>query len=158
MKKLLILIAVLLLPLSAMAGVAAFMSMDEANDQDLAQVTGQTGVSIEIQNMNQSIGTAGWEDNDGFAGAPSTGAVVLGTITMSGVDVGTVIIDAGTIGAASSRVSIVCTAGIYQGTIDVAHAYIQPGLNAAAAAVNDLGRVRLTEVDMTFDRILISGH
>jgi len=161
MKKMLILVAVLLLPLSAMAGIAAFMNMNEANDQDLAQISGQTGISIEVTNLDQSIGQAGWEDGDGFVTATTLGAVVLATITMDNVALGEVLIDAGTSSTATtdkSFVSIACPAGIDQGTIDVAAVYVRAGIAAVGATETNLGRINLQNVRMTFDRIKISGH
>jgi hypothetical protein len=85
MKKLLTaiaLIACLILPLSAMA-------MTTIADNDLSTVTGQAGVSINIDmSATISVGTLAWGDSDGFTGYTNMGFVGMQgmtlTITMAG--------------------------------------------------------------------------
>ena len=80
MKKLLTaiaLIACLILPLSAMA-------MSTIADNELSTVTGQAGVSINIDvTANLTIGTVGWGDADGFTGYTNMGFVGMDNLNMS---------------------------------------------------------------------------
>ena len=60
MKKVLAFLAIMLLPLSVMA-------MTPVSDNDLANVTGQSGVSINVDvTMDLGVGVAAWGDDDGF--------------------------------------------------------------------------------------------
>ena len=70
MKKLFAILAVLSLLMVPCVSMAATMS-----DADLANVTGQMGVTILVSNLNVSLnlGTIMWGDLDGFSGAPSAG-------------------------------------------------------------------------------------
>ena len=62
MKRVLTILAILLLPLSVWA-------MTPVNDSDLSNVTGQAGVNINADlTMNISIGTMAWGDSDGITG------------------------------------------------------------------------------------------
>ena len=62
MKKVLTILAILLLPLSVWA-------MTPVNDSDLSNVTGQAGVNINADlTMDISIGTMAWGDSDGITG------------------------------------------------------------------------------------------
>jgi len=62
MKRVLTILAILLLPLSVWA-------MTPVTDSDLSNVTGQAGVNINADlTMNISIGTMAWGDNDGVYG------------------------------------------------------------------------------------------
>jgi hypothetical protein len=80
MKKLLTaiaLIACLILPLSAMA-------MTTIADNELSTVTGQAGVSINIDvTANLTIGTVGWGDADGFTGYTNMGFVGIDNLSMT---------------------------------------------------------------------------
>lgn len=97
MKRLLVVLAILVLPLSAMA-------MTPISDNDMSAVTGQAGVTIDIGNMNieMSLGTITWGDVDGLdANTANAGYVnmcietvpmhiAIGSLTLS-IDVGTYI-------------------------------------------------------------------
>jgi len=62
MKRVLTILAILLLPLSVWA-------MTPVNDSDLSNVTGQAGVNINADlTMNITIGTMAWGDSDGIQG------------------------------------------------------------------------------------------
>jgi len=64
MKRVLTILAILLLPLSVWA-------MTPVSDSDLSNVTGQAGVNINADiKMNVSIGTMAWGDSDGLANTP----------------------------------------------------------------------------------------
>ena len=75
MKKILkaiALIVCLLLPLSA-------MSMETIADKDLSSVTGQSGVSINLDtNINLHIDAIAWGDQDGLDTAEASGAGWIG--------------------------------------------------------------------------------
>jgi len=72
MKKIftaIVLLALLVLPMSVMA-------MTDITDDELSTVTGQAGVSINIDvTANLTIGTMAWGDSDGFAGYTNAGFV-----------------------------------------------------------------------------------
>lgn len=72
MKKLFAILAVLSLLMVPCVSMAATMS-----DADLADVTGQMGVTILVSNLEVSLnlGTITWGDLDGFSGAPYAGYV-----------------------------------------------------------------------------------
>lgn len=66
MKRVLTILAILLLPLSVWA-------MTPVSDSDLSNVTGQAGVNINADlTMNITIGTMAWGDSDGVAGMWNT--------------------------------------------------------------------------------------
>jgi hypothetical protein len=93
MKKIIVLAAMLLLiaPVTAMAGMTAFMDMDELSNSELASTTGQTGIT-----MNQTLvitdGYIAWGDDDGCStttpGAGKEGWLTLDSITASVVVTG----------------------------------------------------------------------
>jgi hypothetical protein len=80
MKKLLTaiaLIACLILPLSAMA-------MTTIADNELSTVTGQAGVSINVDvTANLTIGAVAWGDADGFTGYTNMGFVGMDNLNMT---------------------------------------------------------------------------
>jgi len=80
MKKLLTaiaLIACLILPLSAMA-------MSTVADNELSTVTGQAGVSINVDvTANLTIGTLAWGDANGFTGYTNMGFVGIDNMNMT---------------------------------------------------------------------------
>jgi len=83
MKRVLTILAILLLPLSVWA-------MTPVNDSDLSNVTGQAGVNINADlTMNISIGTMAWGDSDGITGVYMPWATVPtgGYIGMQGFNI-----------------------------------------------------------------------
>ena len=77
MKKVLAFLAIMLLPLSVMA-------MTPVSDNALGNVTGQAGVSINVDvTMNLDIDVAAWGDSDGFTGAATQGWVGVTTLQVS---------------------------------------------------------------------------
>ena len=72
MKKIftaIVLFTLLVLPMSVLA-------MTDINDDELSTVTGQAGVSINVDvTANLTIGTIAWGDSDGFAGYTNAGFV-----------------------------------------------------------------------------------
>jgi len=96
MKKILVLAAIImLLPVSAMAGMTAFMNMDELSSNDMQTVTGQTGITI-VADITTVDNYVAWGDNDGFGANTTAGYVTLSTMNVSNQSV-TVTIDSGTV-------------------------------------------------------------
>lgn len=123
MKKLLVLIvaALLLAPVSAMAGMNAFMDMDELTNSELASTTGQTGITIN-STLDIDGGWIVWGDDDGCAGTTANaGYLILGNITSSAIVTTGLTIDvctnAGTtwltIGVPATTIGDLLIAGIY---------------------------------------------
>jgi len=85
MKKIftaIVLLALLVLPMSVMA-------MTNITDNELSSVTGQAGVSINVDvTANLTVGTVAWGDSDGFTGYTNAGFVGIEglnlTVHMSG--------------------------------------------------------------------------
>lgn len=156
MKKVLILAAVLvmLLPVSAMAGMTAFMDMDELSSTDMSDVTGQTGITI---NASVTIinGYVSWGDNDGCA-AFSTGAfVTLATIKSSAIDLAGLTIDACNDGTTSyvniSIPTLTLNQSISAIRIGTAHA-------VGSAGGPSIGRIDQSNVTISATNLRISGH
>ena len=80
MKKILsaiVLFALVVLPMSVMA-------MTTISDNELSTVTGQAGVSINVDvTANLTIGTVAWGDADGFTGYTNAGFVGIEGLTMT---------------------------------------------------------------------------
>ena len=80
MKKILsaiVLFALVVLPMSVMA-------MTTISDNELSTVTGQAGVSINVDvTANLTIGTVAWGDSDGFTGYTNAGFVGIGGLNLS---------------------------------------------------------------------------
>lgn len=81
MKKILF-IALLVLSMAASAS-----AMQSINENDLAAITGQAGVSISLDlTVDLTVGTAAWGDSDGIAVAgPSAGWVGISGLTLTGI-------------------------------------------------------------------------
>jgi hypothetical protein len=107
MNKLLAFLALVLLPMSAMA-------MTAVSDQDLADVTGQSGVSINANlTMDLSITAVAWGDEDGLGEGSGT---TRGSIGIKNLDLTnmTITSQAEELGAAFSPITIdVATGGDY---------------------------------------------
>lgn len=125
MKKLLVLIvaALLLAPVSAIAGMNAFMDMDELSNSELASTTGQTGITINTT-LDIDGGWIAWGDDDGCGGTTLTNTpswMVLGNITSSAIVTTGLTIDVCTsgtttwltIGVPQTTVASLEIAGIY---------------------------------------------
>jgi hypothetical protein len=98
MKKLLVLAAVLLLivPATAMAGMTAFMDMDELSSNELADTTGQAGITLRTTLTIVTGGYIGWGDDDGCTttvNATNQGWLTLSSIWSDGVTLTDVTID-----------------------------------------------------------------
>src|SRR5512136_610048 len=83
MKRVLTILAILLLPISVWA-------MTPVTDSDLSNVTGQAGVNINADlTMNISIGTMAWGDSDGITSVynPWTSVASGGYVGMTGFNI-----------------------------------------------------------------------
>lgn len=89
MKKIAIVLAILLIPAIAMAGMSAM------SKKDLQTIKGQTGLTLIMANASATAGRVAWGDSDGFAGAGTAGWLVLTSLTLPGIHVG-VNVDIGT--------------------------------------------------------------
>ncbi|MDI6797183.1 MAG: hypothetical protein QMD09_09570 [Desulfatibacillaceae bacterium] len=78
MRKLIVLVAaaMLFLPMSAMAGMTAFMDMEQVSDFELAETTGQTGLTIDLTVASSSFTWVSWGDDDGYAPLTTIGGVL----------------------------------------------------------------------------------
>lgn len=95
MKKILVIaaIALMLIPVTAMAGMTAFMDMDEMSSNEMSDVTGQTGITIDSQ-VNITGGYIAWGDDDGCTTYTVQGYVQLTTIVFDMLDIDDMTIDA----------------------------------------------------------------
>jgi len=155
MKKLVILaVALLIVPASAMAGMTAFMNMDELSSKEMATVTGQTGITID---MNTAItsGIINWVDADGAAtGLYSTqGALVieLGSITTG---IASLTVDAGT-GPGGSALVITTTSPVLNADITAIRCATAADLTLVGPS---LGEIKITSLVAGSTQIAIYGH
>jgi len=157
MKKLAILaVALLLVPASAMAGMTAFMNMDELSSNEMATVTGQTGITIQAD-TGITGGTIGWTDDNGFTAPdvttftnPGVVTIALGAVTTG---VSNILIDAGTKADLSESWIAISTNSI---TINATVNSIKVGtaLNNGAS----MGKIQLVNLALANTQMRISGH
>jgi len=155
MKKILVLAAILMLvPVSAMAGMTAFMNMDELSSNDLSSVTGQTGITINAQ-ITITGGFQSWGDNDGCTAFTTAGFVTLSTITTRGfaIDVSGLTIDACNDGT-TSYVSI----SYPTITLNQYIAAVRIGDDAAFGNGASIGSLTVGSLTLGSSYIRISGH
>jgi len=98
MKKLLVLAAALLLmvPATAMAGMTAFMDMDELSSSEMASTSGQAGITLRASLTIVTGGYIGWGDDDGCTTTVAVGNqgwVTLASIWSTGTTLNDVTID-----------------------------------------------------------------
>jgi hypothetical protein len=155
MKKLVILVAALLLiaPISAMAGMTAFMDMDEMSNAELADTTGQTGITIN-QTLQLAGGYIAWGDNDGCGGTTTNqGWLTLNNITASAIVLNGMTIDVCT---ATGETTTWLTIGIPAQTVTAGVSEIKVGSAAnAGPSMGELVIHSLTVANMT---VQITGH
>jgi hypothetical protein len=156
MKKVLVIAAmlVMLLPVTAMAGMTAFMDMDELSSSDMSDVTGQTGITIyaAISILN---GYVSWSDDNG-CNAFGTGAfVTLATIKSSMISIDGLTIDACNDGT-TSYISI----SIPTLTLNQSISAIRIGTLHAVGANGglSLGRIDQTNITIGSSYLRISAH
>lgn len=161
MKKLLLLAAVLvmLLPVSAMAGMTAFMDMNELSSSDMSDVTGQTGITI-YATLNINNGYVSWSDDDGFGGLCSLqGFVTLATIQSTGINLDGLTIDACNDGVTTYVTIYIPTLTLNQSIsairLGTSHAV---GLLAGGADNMSLGRIDQSNVTLDAVTLKICAH
>lgn len=149
MKKLCVLAALILmlLPVSAMAGMQA------ASDTELNEVSGQTGITINM-NMSVTAGTVAWGDDNGFAPYTTAGWVVLAGVRLPTIALANVTIDCG--GNTTSTYLAIGTSGnIITGSMTIASVVIGSSANSTTPSA---GEIRISGIGISFGTILISGH
>jgi len=98
MKKLLVLaaVALLLVPASAMAGMTAFMNMDELSSKEMASTTGQAGITLNASLTIVTGGYIGWGDDDGCTttvNGTNQGWLTLSSIWSTGISLNGLTVD-----------------------------------------------------------------
>lgn len=153
MKKVIIIaaVALMLLPVSAMAGMTAFMNMDEMSNNELAATTGQVGITL-----NATLGITGgyiaWGDGDGCAGTTANaGYLTLDNIVASGIILDGTTIDVCTSGA-TTWLTIVAPAMTINASIDAIK--IGPAVNSGPS----IGSLTIGSLGMAGVTLEIAGH
>jgi len=149
MKKLCILAALMLvLPVSAMAGMTA------VSDVDLEGVTGQTGITITM-NVTVSADSMAWGDSDGFGTYSTAGWLVLSAVTTPSVNLTNVTIDCGSDATTSILQIDLGTSNLIQGNLTIGNVIIGTTSNASTASI---GEIRMTGLGIKTGAIQIKGH
>jgi len=149
MKKLCVLAALmLLLPVSAMAGMTA------VSDVDLEGVTGQTGITITM-NVTVSADSMAWGDSDGFGTYTTAGWLVLSSVTTPSVNLTNVTIDCGSDGTNAILQINLGTSNLIQGNLTIGNVIIG---TTSSATTESIGEVRMTGLGIKTGAIQIKGH
>jgi len=151
MKKSILLVLVLMIPLVALAG------MKIASDDDLEAIQGQVGITLSMSTTVKA-GDISWEDADGLqAGTGTTGAVILSGVTTPSISISNVIIDAGIYAATTTSYLVLDT-----GTQNIISGdFVVNGIiigNGNAATVANLGKLTVRNTLVTLGVIKIAGH
>jgi hypothetical protein len=149
MKKLCVLAALILmlLPVTAMAGMQA------ASDTELSEVSGQTGITIDM-NMSVTAGTVAWGDDDGFSPYTTEGWVVLVGLDLPTIALSNVTIDCGG-NTTTSYLAIGTSGNVITGSLTIADIVIG---STATSTGPSAGEVRISGIGISFGTIMISGH
>jgi hypothetical protein len=156
MKKLLVLAAVLLLlaPATAMAGMTAFMDMDELSNNELADTTGQAGITLRASLTIVTGGYIGWGDDDGCTTTVATtaqGWLTLSSIWSTGINLTDVTVD-------------VCSDGTQSWlTIGVPTMTLNQGVRAikVGSQINtdsSLGELQIVNLSIAAVTLQVRGH
>jgi len=148
MKKLALLIALIMIPASAMAGMQA------VSDVDLEGVSGQTGITITMAVTVLATSMA-WGDSDGFGTYSTMGWVILRNVTLPAVNLSGVTIDAGSDATLAILQIDVGTGNLIQGDLTIGNVVIG---TTATATTQSLGEIRATSLGVKTGAIRISGH
>lgn len=143
------------------AATSGAYAMEALDEDAMAAATGQDGISIGLS-TSASLDVI-IHDNDGFAAAPNSGAIVIQGVGIAGAggtgkaDIG-IMIDAGSsaAGATDATLNIGITTGAMQvalGNLSVANSNREGGVGwgydvASAKSVLNLGTINLTGVSM----------
>jgi len=156
MKKLVILaVALLLVPVSAMAGMTAFTNMDELSSKEMATVTGQSGITVDLNNTAITSGSIYWTDDDGLPAAyPSEGVVkiALGQVTTG---VASLDIDAGTVNADKTYVILTMGAATLNATVN---SITLGSTEGDADAGKSFGKIHVKDLVLNNTEVAISAH
>ncbi len=149
MKKLFALLAIMLVPAVAMAGMSA------VSDVDLEEVTGQTGITITMSTQINATAIA-WGDDDGLTSYTNEGWVILSAIALPAISLSGVTIDAGTDGSGDSVLAIdMGTGNLIAGDLTIGAVIIG---SAATSTSESIGEIRATGLTVKTGLIKISGH
>jgi len=150
MKKLVILAALLmLLPVSAMAGMSA------VSDTDLEEVTGQVGLTITMT-VTVTASTIAWGDSDGFGPTyTSQGWVILSNVTTPNFQLTGVTIDAGSDNSSAYVCINTGATNIISGNMTIGALIIGTTGTATGAST---GEIRMTGLGVQVGALIISGH
>lgn len=160
MKKLALALILLMVPVAAMAGMNAFMDMDEMSNTEMAALTGQTGIT-----MNATLqileGYVAWGDVDGCGGTTLTNTI--GWLTLSGIQVGSLAITGQTIDICRVGSTSWLTIGIPTLTVSgsVANIFIDSSVVTRSGLAydqgNSLGHLRF-DLSLGSMTTQITGH
>jgi len=148
MKKLCLLLALMLIPASAMAGMTA------VSDVDLEGVTGQTGITISMT-VTVTASSLAWGDSDGFGTYTTEGWVILSSVTMPNTSLTNVTIDVGSDGTTSILQIDVGSGNLIQGDMTIGSVIIG---TTATASTESIGEIRMTGLGIKTGAIRIRGH
>ncbi len=147
MKRLFLVLAVLLTPVAALAGMSAL------NDKDMDTVKGQTGISVDSF-VRVNVGSVAWGDSDGFGTYTTQGWLILSNISnlffwfAGQIDVG------GTAGNSYLQYTMGPTP-FFLGPLRIGSVIIG---STATATTQDLGEIRISNTTVIPTYIRISGH
>jgi len=136
MKKLALALILLMVPVAAMAGMNAFMDMDEMSNTEMAALTGQTGITMNAV-LTVNSGYVAWGDTDGCGTTLATD----GWLTLSGIHVDSLAITGQTIDICRVGGTSWLTIGIpaLDVTGYVANIYVSNTVLTRGGLVNDPG-------------------
>ncbi len=147
MKKILVVLAILLVPVVAMAGMSAM------SKKDMQTIKGQTGITLET-GLQVTVGSLAWGDSDGFGTYTTAGWLILSAISLPSVHFGC-LIDVGGTASASYLQLTTGTNPLLSGSMTVGNIIIG---STANATTQDLGELRVSNISVVPTYIRISGH
>ena len=147
MKKILVVLAILLVPVVAMAGMSAM------SKKDMQTIKGQTGITLET-GLQVTVGSLAWGDSDGFGTYTTAGWLILSAISLPSVYFGC-LIDVGGTASASYLQLTTGTNPLLSGSMTVGNIIIG---STANATTQDLGELRVSNISVVPTYIRISGH
>jgi hypothetical protein len=148
-------VALMLIPVSAMAGMTAFMNMDELSNTEMAQTTGQTGLTINATASIAAGSYIAWGDDDGCAGIMAT-ATTQGWLQINDLLVSGLILDGTTVDVCTEgTLTTWLVIGVPEMTV-FATTTIELG-SGPQTTLNTLGLVQ-ANLHMTGMTLMITGH
>ncbi len=158
MKKLVMALVLLMVPVAAMAGMNAFMDMDEMSNNELAATTGQTGITLNAT-VQVTGGYIAWGDTDGC----TTTAATDGWMTMSGIQISSLVITGTTVDICRTGGTSWLTIGVPALTVagSVANIFIDDAIRTdngnLPSGNNSLGHL-VFNLSLAGTTIEITGH